>query len=179
MEQETTGFPVDADANAFAEGTFEESMLDATEDVSSDRASRYYDRIRRSIHDYLETKGKLAGKTGELLLLVPDIFMLMWRLATDGRVDGKNKLLLGSGVAYFLFPLDIMPEGLLGPAGYADDLVLAVFILNKMISDVSLDVIREHWSGSEDVLESIRKVLTAADGLVGSDLLNRIKKMMK
>ena len=175
MEQNTPGSTNDA----ADESSFGESMSDATENVSSDRASRYYDRIRKNIHDYLEKKGKLAGKTGEYLLLVPDIFMLLWRLTTDSRVDAKNKLLLGSGVAYYIFPFDIMPEGFLGPAGYVDDLVLAVYMLNKLISEVDVEVLREHWSGSEDVLESIRKVLTAADGLVGSDLLERIKKMMK
>ena len=33
--------------------------------------------------------------------------------------------------------------------------------------------------GSTDVLDSIQRVLNAADSLVGSDFLGRIKKMLK
>src|SRR5687768_15225981 len=92
---------------------FEESMRESTEiagPISKDRAERYYDRVRESIRKYLEKKGSLAGKSGEYLLLVPDMFMLLWRLINDPRVNAKNKVLLGSGLAYYLFPLDIMPE---------------------------------------------------------------------
>ena len=144
--------------------------------VSRDRAERYYDKVRENIRRYLEKKGSLAGKTGEYLLLVPDMFMLLWRLINDGRVSSKNKVMLGSGLAYYLFPLDIMPEAFLGPIGYIDDLVFGVYLLNKMLTDTDPEILREHWSGSEDILVTIQNVLHAADNLVGSDILGRFKK---
>lgn len=144
--------------------------------VSRDRAERFYDKVRQNIRRYLEKKGSLAGKTGDYLLLVPDMFMLLWRLINDGRVNSKNKVMLGSGLAYYLFPLDIMPEGFLGPIGYIDDLVFGVYLLNKMLTDTDPEILREHWSGSEDILVTIQNVLNAADNLVGSDLLARFKK---
>ena len=159
-----------------------EAMRESTElsaPVSRDRAERFYDRMRVSIRGYLDKKGALAGKTGEYLLLVPDVFMLLWRLVNDRRVNAKNKVMLGSGLAYYLFPLDIMPEGFLGPIGYIDDLVFAVYLLNKLLADTDAEVLREHWSGSDDVLATIQNVLNAADNLVGSDLLSKIKKTMK
>ena len=151
----------------------------ATGPVSSDRATRFYDRMRESIRDYLEKKGSLAGATGEYLLLAPDVFVLLWRLINDSRVNAKNKVMLGSGLAYYLFPLDIMPEGFMGPIGYIDDLVFAVYLLNKLLTDTDVEILREHWSGRDDVLESIRRVLAAADNLVGSDILSKFKKTMK
>ena len=45
--------------------------------------------------------------------------------------------------------------------------------------DTDASVLRQHWSGNSDVLESIQKVLNAADSLVGTEFLGRIKKMMK
>ena len=92
----------------------------------------------------------MAGKTGEYLLLAPDVFVLLWRLVNDPRVNAKNKVVLGSGLAYFLFPLDIMPEAFFGPIGYLDDLVFAVLLLKKMLADTDVAILREHWSGSED-----------------------------
>jgi len=155
-----------------------DEMTEVTGPVSSDRAQRYYDRIRASIRAFLEKRGGL-DKSAEYLLLVPDVFMLLWRLVNDARVNAKNKLLLGSGLAYFFFPLDIMPEALIGPIGYLDDLVFAVYLLNKILSDTDVEVLRHHWSGSEDVLKTITNVLNAADTLVGKDLFGKLKNIVK
>lgn len=158
---------------------FEESLRESSEmtgPVSRERAGRFYDRMRDGIRRYLDRKGSLAGKTGEYLLLVPDVFMLLWRLANDARVSSKHKMMLGSGIAYYIFPLDIMPEGFLGPVGFIDDLVFAVYLLNKMLTDTDPQILREHWSGSDDVLVTIRKVLSAAETLVGKEILGRLKR---
>jgi uncharacterized membrane protein YkvA (DUF1232 family) len=166
-----------------SEEEFAQSMADNAEaagTMSEGRAQRFYDRVRTAIHEYIERKGGGAvGKTAEFLLLVPDVFILLWRLTNDSRVSGKNKVLLGSALAYYIFPFDIIPEALVGPVGYLDDLVFGVYVLNKVISDTDPNILREHWSGSSDVLESIQRVLNAADTLVGTELLGRIKKMMK
>jgi uncharacterized membrane protein YkvA (DUF1232 family) len=161
----------------FAEVMSESSELSAP--VSSDRAERFYDRMRERIRKYLDEKGTVAGKAGQYLLLAPDIFVLLWRLVNDPRVDKKHKVSLGSGIAYFLFPLDITPEAFFGPIGYIDDLIFGVLLLKRLLSDTDAAVLREHWSGSEDILVTIEKILGAAEQLVGSDLLGRFKKAAK
>ena|SRR6185503_4994613 len=155
-----------------------DEMTELAGPVSNDRAQRFYDRIRENIRKFLEKRAHL-DKSAEYLLLAPDVFILLWRLVNDGRVNAKNKVLLGSGLAYFFFPLDIMPEALIGPAGYLDDLVFAVYLLNKILKDTDAEVLRQHWSGSEDVLKIITKVLNAADNLVGKDLFGKIKNVVK
>ena len=165
-----------------ADEGFDDMMRESTEAtgaVSRERADRFYDRMRAAIRGYLEKKGTLAGNTGEYLLLAPDVFVLLWRLISDSRVNAKNKVMLGSGLAYYFFPLDIMPEGFLGPIGYIDDLVFGVYLLNKLLADTDPEILREHWSGRDDILDTIRNVLNAADNLVGSDILGKIKKTMK
>lgn len=159
--------------------TFEDSMREngaLAGTVSRERADRFYDRMRDGIRRYLDGKGRVAGKTAEYLLLVPDVFMLLWRLVNDPRVNTKNKMMLGSGLAYYFFPLDIMPEGFIGPIGFIDDLVFAVYLLNKILTDTDASVLREHWSGSEDVLRMIQRVLGAAEDLVGKEILGRLKR---
>ena len=146
--------------------------------VSRDRAARFYDRVRTSIHEFTQNKG-VAGKTAEFLLLVPDMFMLLWRLATDSRVAGKEKVLLGSAVAYFILPFDLIPEAIVGPLGYMDDLVFAVYVLNKILTSTDISILREHWSGDGDVLETIQRVLRTADTLVETNVAARLKKLMK
>lgn len=172
----------DLNDNEVAGTDLVESMRESSEDASRasrERANRFYDRMRVGIRSYLDRKGTMAGKTGEFLLLVPDVFMLLWRLVSDSRIGSKDKVMLGSGLAYFFFPLDLMPEAFMGPLGYIDDLVFAVFLLNKILADTDPEILRQHWSGSEDVLAVIQKVLGAADNLVGSEILGRLKKNLK
>ena len=165
-------------AEAETSGT-DESEAVAAHVPSHDRAQRFYDRIRHRITSYVESKGKVLGKSAEYLLLVPDVFMLLFRLALDERVSSKNKVLLGTGLAYFIFPIDIMPEALLGPIGFLDDLIFAVYILETMLVDTDEAVLREHWSGKDDVLDMIRNVLKQAESLVSKDVIERIRKMIK
>jgi uncharacterized membrane protein YkvA (DUF1232 family) len=148
------------------------------EELPRDRATRFYDRIRGTIQRFVDGRGKVLGKTAEFLLLVPDVFILLWRLTTDSRVNSKDKLLLGSAVVYFISPFDLIPEAVVGPIGYLDDLVFGVFVLNKILGSVDVSVVREHWSGSEDVLGMIQRVLHAADSLIGRDMAARIRKML-
>ena len=155
------------------------SEIAEAEPLNEGRALRFYDRIRTAMHNYVQKKGSALSKPAEFLLLVPDVFILLWRLTADNRVEGKNKVLLGSAIAYYIFPFDIMPEALLGPIGYLDDLVFGVYVLHKVMKDTDPAILREHWSGSSDVLDSIQRVLNAADSLVGSEFLGRIKKMLK
>ena len=146
---------------------------------SKERAERFYDRVRGSIQKYLDKKGRAVEKSAEFLLLVPDVFMLLWRLARDSRVSGKNKVLLATGVAYYILPFDLIPEAIVGPIGYLDDLVFGVYILNKVLKDTDVSVVREHWSGSDDVLESIQRVLLAAESLISTQVVARIKRIVK
>jgi Uncharacterized conserved protein len=147
--------------------------------LTSDRASRFYDRVRASIERFVSRQGNGAGKAADFLLLVPDVFILLWRLVTDARVSGKDKVLIGSALVYFVSPFDLIPEAVVGPMGYLDDLVFGAFVLHKILGNTDAEVLRAHWSGKEDVLASITKVLDAAENLVSSDVMARIKKMMK
>jgi uncharacterized membrane protein YkvA (DUF1232 family) len=148
------------------------------EQLPRDRATRFYDRIRGTIRSFVDGKGKVLGKAAEYLLLVPDVFILLWRLTTDSRVSSKDKLLLGSAVVYFVSPFDLIPEAIVGPIGYLDDLVFGVFVLNKLLGSIDASIIREHWSGGEDVLQVIQRVIKSADSLIGKDLVAKIRKMM-
>src|SRR4051794_24340030 len=160
----------------------EHALMEQAESAGNyppDRAQRFYDRIRTRIHSYVGRNGTVLGKTAEYLLLVPDVFILLVRLLLDSRVTSKDKILLGSAVTYYVFPFDFIPEALVGPIGYLDDLVFGVYVLNRMLGNVDASVLREHWPGDTDVLESIQRVLNAADSLVSTNVLSKFKNIMK
>lgn len=162
-----------------------EALIDAIREgalatrVSKRRATRFYDRVRGKIRSFVEERGERLGPAAEFLLFVPDVFMLMFRLMRDSRVSAANKALVGIGIAYYVLPIDIIPEAIVGPMGYIDDLILGVFILNKIVNETDHDVVREHWSGQGDVLVVIRRVLESADRLVSPRLIAKIKRIVK
>ncbi len=143
------------------------------ESFSEQEYQDFYKKLRKQIDDYLAKKN---FQYADLLLLVPDFFHLLYKLMRDPRVPGDKKLKFAAVLAYFLTPLDLLPEAVLGPIGYMDDLALAAYVLNDFINQGDLDIIYEHWAGRSDVLASIQNILTVADYYLGKGLWNRIKK---
>jgi uncharacterized membrane protein YkvA (DUF1232 family) len=142
---------------------------------------RFYDRLRAKIERYLREKVG-DGKTEQLapyLLLAPDLFVLLARLIKDPRVPAKSKSIVLLAVVYYITPLDIIPELLIGPIGFMDDIILSVIALNKILGDVDESIINEHWNGDENILGVIKDVLGKADTLVGSSRLQMIKNVFK
>ncbi len=174
-----SGGPIPLDPSIQTSGKTDDELNETFPGVSHEHVHGFYDHARTGIHRLLEHKGHAVERVADYLLLVPDIFMLMWRLMGDASVSGKNKVLVGSAVAYFILPFDVIPEAIVGPIGYLDDLIFGVYVLNKILTDTDLEILRQHWSGDEDVLESMRRVLNAADQLVASDVIGKLKKLMK
>jgi uncharacterized membrane protein YkvA (DUF1232 family) len=81
-------------------------------------------------------------------------------------------------IAYFFSPIDVLPEALIGPLGYLDDLVLTCYVLNLYINqaeEANKAVVKELWPGDQDVLNTIQSVLQKADEWIGSGLMNKLK----
>jgi uncharacterized membrane protein YkvA (DUF1232 family) len=139
------------------------------------RHEDFYQALRVRIASWLESKG--AGfKHAQLLLLAPDLFHLLTRLLLDRRIPSAEKAALGAAVAYFLSPVDLLPEALLGPIGYVDDVALAAYALSRLINAGHGAVAKELWAGDGELLDVIRRILEIADEMVGSGLWERLKK---
>jgi uncharacterized membrane protein YkvA (DUF1232 family) len=119
------------------------------------RELRLYDRLRASV---VEPRDGLGSGVRDLLLLLPDLTVLLFRLARDSRVPVGSKLVAGFSVVYVLSPIDLMPEILLGPIGLVDDLLVVGAALSQVLSTVHPDIVRQHWSGKGDALKAIERI---------------------
>lgn len=143
--------------------------------ADSARHEDFYQALRARITRWLEGKGR-GFKHAQLLLLAPDLFHLLTRLMFDARIPALEKAKLGAAIAYFVSPVDLLPEALLGPGGYVDDLALAAYALNGLINAGHGQVAKELWAGDGDLLDAIRRILEVADELVGTGLWERLRK---
>jgi uncharacterized membrane protein YkvA (DUF1232 family) len=140
----------------------------------SQRHEDFYQALRARISTWLESKGK-GYKHAQILLLAPDLFHLLARLMFDRRIPAVEKAKLGAALAYFISPVDLIPEALLGPAGYVDDVALAAYALSRLINAGHGAVAKELWAGDGDLLEAVQQVLEVADEMVGKGLWERIR----
>jgi uncharacterized membrane protein YkvA (DUF1232 family) len=169
--------PTDEELERNAE---EALAADAGEELPSSGLLSFYDRLRERVVAKVEGRGgRLAEGTVRALLLVPDVFMLLVRLSLDKEVPTQARMLIGGALAYFVLPMDLLPEALVGVGGYVDDLVLATAVLAQAFSGELEPYARKHWSGSEDLRVVLADVSYAAENLLGAKLFNRLKGLME
>lgn len=166
----------DFDAYDDPEDTFDEGM----DDIPSSGLLSFYDRLREKITRAVERRsGKLGKGTVRVLLVVPDIFILMVRMVLDKEIPNHTRALIGGALAYFVLPIDFLPEALLGVGGYVDDAVLASLVLSQVLGTELEPYARKHWSGSEDIRVVLRDIASAGRSLLGESVFERLKRLLK
>lgn len=140
---------------------------------------QFYENLRQKAKGWTRDKtGKIGGKLGEYLFMLPDFFILLGRLAIDKRVPAKQKAYVAGIIAYVILPLDIIPD-FIPVIGYLDDLVLVVMGLNLILNEVEDQVLRDNWSGDGDVLEQMQKIVAAAEAFLDKRVLRKIKRWLR
>ncbi len=156
----------------------QEKMKEKIIDVDDEKL-KFYEELRRKAKDWTNSKGGAwGGKLGEYLFLLPDLFILVCRLALDKRVPTKQKLMAGGIVAYVIMPIDLIPD-FIPVIGHVDDLVLVVLGLNMILNDIDPKVLSDNWSGEGEILEQLKKITATAERFLDKNLLQRIKGWLK
>ncbi len=96
----------------------------------------------------------LPKKIRKLLAAIPSFLLLLVRLVGDARVAASDKAILVAAIIYAISPLDLVPD-FLPFVGQLDDLYFVALSIDRLIRNAGPDVVRDHWSGSEEVLESL------------------------
>jgi uncharacterized membrane protein YkvA (DUF1232 family) len=139
----------------------------------------FYDRLRERVLRAVEEKGGSFGeKAAEALLLVPDIFILLVRLALDPEVPGGARALIAGALAYFILPLDLVPEAILGPAGYIEDLILAAAVLSQAFSGELEKYAAKHWSGPHELPHVLERLTQSAEELLDATAHGKLRRLL-
>lgn len=123
---------------------------------------------------YIKEKLPIGTKKySDYLFIIPDIAALLYRLLKDKRVDIKTKLIISAAVSYIAFPTDIIPDKI--PfIGKVDEIAVAFFALDRVISDVPMNIILENWQGKNDLVLVLKNILEYAVNFTGATNVNRI-----
>lgn len=136
----------------------------------------FYQKLRADIKKWLDERKATDNKWTEYILLAPDLFHLLTKLALDPDVPASKKVKIAGIIAYFISPLDFLPEMLLGPVGYLDDIALTAYILNDIINEVDPKIIQRNWAGEKDILVLVKTIIANANNMIGSGLWKKLKR---
>jgi len=96
-----------------------------------------------------------------LLLFIPNMFVLCVRLLADSRVPTTERALVAGAIVYALVPLDLIPD-MLPFVGQIDDAYLIALSLLRLMERTDPGIVREHWKGGGDIVELVGAAATMA-----------------
>ena len=147
----------------------------------------FYQKLREKINKWIK-KGRLNEKTGkwtdrfvQYLLILPDIVHLMIKLLVDKEVSSLIKSYILMALVYLISPIDIIPD-FIPVAGFIDDLLVSVIILNKIINTVDIQMlykIKTYWAGEDDIFVKVKEITSLINELssqIPKSILNFMKK---
>lgn len=159
-------------------------IVENTPDQIETSAPNWYQTWRERIHHWIA--GNNDDLIADIVLFVPDMFMLTVRLIKDKRVPFLLKAQLILSAAYVLSPFDLVPEGLSGVIGLVDDAGVLALTLYWLRNIVNIDpkILKENWVGENDLNDVIQQVYERINdnanrlfsGEVWSSIRNRFDK---
>lgn len=138
----------------------------------------FYQRLRYRVRAWLGSREGRTYRFADRLLLLPDFVHLLVRMALDRRVPMELKTQTAAVLAYVALPLDLVPEAFVGPTGFADDLLLVVLMVRRLLGSVPSEVVNTHWAGPHGLLQTILDVMEAAEEMVGERVWRRLQRMI-
>ena len=136
---------------------------------------KFYNKLRKSLSPQKDLKITQKTKLTDYLFLLPDLFVLFNRLIFDKRVSKANKIFIAGVLTYIIFPFDFITD-FFTLFGLVDDLLVCIYSLNKILNDTPLEVIKDNWNGSEDMLKNLQVILKETEKYLDKKLIYKIKK---
>ena len=83
--------------------------------------------------------------------LLPDLLILVKRLAFDQNLNKGVRIKLFALLAYLAFPIDLVPD-FVPLLGVADDIIITALVLRSVIRSAGQEAVVRHWPGGESGL---------------------------
>lgn len=135
----------------------------------------YYRQLQRRVETWLSSGEARHHPCAELYSYLPELFLFLSQVALDARVEERERVAIFAALKYIVAPFDLIPEGILGPAGYCDDLVLAALLVDRLAGKLDHTLLGGHWQGEGDVVTVARTILDSATTMVGNETCARLR----
>ena len=158
----------DDDTESAGEAPRRRSVLDDDDDLVGPRTLSA-PRLRRGRGPGGGGASAGAGSKAETMISLvrdlPHFGRLIVRLARDPRVSKLDKGLVVAALAYAAMPADAIPD-VIPFLGELDDVVVVAVALARLINNVGVELILEHWDGDQGSLEAALAVVERSSNLL-------------
>lgn len=135
---------------------------------------QFYHTVRAVLDQWARDIGGGQGYA-EHIPKAPSLLRLLENLALEETVPVRNKAQIAVAMAYFSAPRDTMPEEMVGPCGYVDDVALAALVADEIASTAGEEVVRRCWPGEEDPEAVINDILGFARYAIGPEAWTTVR----
>ena len=109
----------------------------------------FYDTLIENLESY-------NGEYASFIDCGPNLFKLLCDLL-DQDIEQELRLKLCGAIAYYVVPMDVIPEQIYGPYGYIDDIYMSVYALKEVASVYGYEFLQEVWDKDNDIKEVIEE----------------------
>ncbi len=120
----------------------------------------FSDVMRENICSY-------EGKYDGFIDYCPDLFKLLTDILDDENIDSEMRLEICAAIAYFVVPLDVIPEQIYGPIGYIDDIFLCCYVINYIVESLGWERVNELWQCDKDLQEVLDECYSKSIAMLG------------
>ncbi len=148
------------------------SVLDDDDDLVGPRtvaAARPRRRASAGGGTAVAASGGRAESMMSVLRDIPHFGRLVYRLARDPRVSKIDKALVVAALAYTAVPADAIPD-VIPFLGELDDVVVIAVAIGRLVNNVGIELLLEHWDGDEASLHSALEVVERGSSLLPPSL---------
>lgn len=107
----------------------------------------YYDVLSWNLESY-------QGEYAPFIDHGPKLFKLLNELLIKSEVTPEYRLKISAAIAYYVVPLDVIPEQVYGPYGYIDDIFITAYVIKTLADKYDYSYLKKFWEGDGE-LESV------------------------
>ena len=100
----------------------------------------------------LENLENFDGEYASFIDCGPNLFKLLCDLL-DQDINTDLRLKICGAIAYYVVPMDVIPEQIYGPYGYIDDIFMSVYALRIVAEKYGYDFLQNIWGYDNNIKE--------------------------
>lgn len=102
--------------------------------------------------DYFDVLSEnLASYEGEYASFIdhgPSLYKLLTDVLNEENISPDMRLKISAAIAYYVIPMDIIPEKIYGPYGYIDDIFVSAHVIKKISDNLGYKFLEKYWIGT-------------------------------
>ena len=104
----------------------------------------FYDVLSDNLESY-------QGEYASFIDHGPYLFKLLTEVLNDSKVNQDLRLKISAAIAYYVVPMDVIPEQVYGPYGYIDDIFITVYVMKKIEDILGYEFLEYYWEGTGEL----------------------------